>query len=106
MTPAGHTLGLASPEPDTQVGISLVSGLRFHDEVRTGYTGHELLLVHSYRCFGIRGHSHYEGFRGVRRRSERVRWNDGGPPIEICKHFDAFSGRSPSSDHRNAASRF
>ncbi len=28
--------------------------------------------------------------------SERVRREGGGPPIEMCEHFDAFSGRSPS----------
>ncbi len=39
--------------------------------------------------------------------SERVRGEGGGgPPIEMCEHFDAFSGRSQSSDHWNTASRF
>ncbi len=37
--------------------------------------------------------------------SEIIRVDRGGPPIERCEHFDAFSGRSQSSDHLNAASR-
>ncbi len=47
MTPAGHTPGLASSEPDTWVGIFLVSRLQNHDEGGTGYTGRNVLLVNS-----------------------------------------------------------
>ncbi len=38
--------------------------------------------------------------------SEIVRVEGGGPPIEMCEYFDAFSGRSQLSDHWNAAFRF
>ncbi len=34
---------------------------------------------------------------------ERIRGEGGGPPIEMCEHFDAFSDRLQSSDHWNAA---
>ncbi len=51
MTPAGHTPGLASPEPDTGVGISLVSNLQTHDEGRTGYAGRDFLLVDDEEMF-------------------------------------------------------
>ncbi len=50
-TPAGHTTGLASPEPDTGVGRSLVSRLQTHDEAGTGYVGRDLLLVDSEEMF-------------------------------------------------------
>ncbi len=38
-TPAGRTPGLASPEPETWVEISLVFRLQNHDDAGTGYTG-------------------------------------------------------------------
>ncbi len=44
MTSADHTPGLASLEPDTRVGISLLSRLQNHDEAGTGFTGSDLLL--------------------------------------------------------------
>ncbi len=56
MTPAGHTPGLALPEPATGVGISLVARLQNHDEVGAGYTGRDLLLVGSEEKFGSRDH--------------------------------------------------
>ncbi len=46
-TPAGHTPGLAPPEPDTRVGRSLVSRLQNHDEAGTVYAGRDLSLVDS-----------------------------------------------------------
>ncbi len=44
MTPAGHIPRLTSPEPDTGVGIPLVSRLQSHDKAGTGYAGCYLLL--------------------------------------------------------------
>ncbi len=51
MTPAGPTPGLASPEPDTGVGIPLVSRPQNHDEAGTGYAGRDLLHVDSEEMF-------------------------------------------------------
>ncbi len=43
-----------------------------------------------------------ESFADISVPPERVRWEGGSPPMEMCEHFDAFSGRSQSSDHWNA----
>ncbi len=51
MTSADQTPGLASSEPETGVGISLVSRLQNHDEAGTGYVGGDLLLVDSEDMF-------------------------------------------------------
>ncbi len=48
--PAGYTPGLASPEPNTGVGRSLVSRLQNH-EAGTEYAGRDLLLVESEEMF-------------------------------------------------------
>ncbi len=45
MTPASHTSGLASLEPGTGVGISLVSRLQKEHEAGMGYAGSDMLLV-------------------------------------------------------------
>ncbi len=45
MTPTDHTPGLATLEPDTGVGISLVSKLQNDNEVGIGCAGRNLLLV-------------------------------------------------------------
>ncbi len=51
MTPTGQTLGLASPEPDTDVGISLVSRLENQEYAETGYARPDQPLVDSEEIF-------------------------------------------------------
>ncbi len=51
VTPAGQFTGLAVPEPDTRVGISLASRLRNQDEAGAGCAGRDLLLVNNTAMF-------------------------------------------------------
>ncbi len=72
-TPAGHTLGLASSEPDTGVGISLLSRLQNHDKAETGYTGRDLPLVDILKVeVTATSRSFAESTANISARSERV----------------------------------